>query len=478
MHKKLLLVFLILVLASLGSTWGQTGRMTINYDLSKRPPLDQELNIAFTPKGITSFKNEEDALFFSIPLTVEIPDLQPFWACDFKGTFQHFDSGSVSIFIRFGSSAADLGDFQEVEAYHHFELNDSLFQSEMLFVDPGKRVMQFLIVLHPLIPGQLKPIATKMRFDIFVPGPLDPVNTPTNPLKSQLLGVNPSCGCDVPAYVSRTSWGAPPGQDYSTNPNLNPSYSTVSHLVVHHSAGSNTSTDWPATVLSIWNFHVNSRGWDDIGYNWLIDPNGMIYEGRGGGNNVVGAHFCSKNTGTMGVCMLGTYENTAPTQAALNSLHQILAWKMCDANLDGMDTTLLGNTGLNLPVISGHMDGCATLCPGAMLYQNLPVVRQQAIAAQNSCVASLAGLEEGQGMKIYPNPSNGSLSLEWWQPQTAMTTFRVLDSRGRVVFSKKNFFPVGQQGCSYELPSLPEGMYWVELGSAYGIQSEKLVIIK
>ena len=122
-----------------------------------------------------------------------------------------------------------------------------------------------------------------------------------------------------PAVVSRTSWGCPDGQGSGWTPQ----YTTVTHLIVHHSATANTSSDWAATVRSIWNFHTNDRGWGDVGYNYLIDPNGVIYEGRAGGDNVIGAHFSCQNGGTMGVCMLGTFTSVSPTAAALSSLQAV-----------------------------------------------------------------------------------------------------------------------------------------------------------
>lgn len=90
----------------------------------------------------------------------------------------------------------------------------------------------------------------------------------------------------MPAVVSRTDWGCPDGEGSSmgTPTKLN----SITHIFVHHSDGSNSSSDWKKVVLAIWKKHrSNIPGWgsdfDDIGYNYLIDPNGAIYEGRSGG---------------------------------------------------------------------------------------------------------------------------------------------------------------------------------------------------
>src|SRR3712207_4826335 len=86
--------------------------------------------------------------------------------------------------------------------------------------------------------------------------------------------------------MSRTAWGNPQGEEA---PDAPPRFRTATHLVVHHTAQSNTLTssepNWAARVRATWSFHTYSRGWGDIGYNWLIDPNGVIYAGRAGSND-------------------------------------------------------------------------------------------------------------------------------------------------------------------------------------------------
>src|SRR5579884_3939955 len=129
-------------------------------------------------------------------------------------------------------------------------------------------------------------------------------------------------------YVTRTEWGCPDGESAPMWP---PQYTVVTHAVVHHTAGSNDLTDWAAEVLNIWNFHTFSNGWGDIGYNFLIDPNGVIYEGRAGGSGAIGAHFSCRNTNTVGIALLGTFSTVPPTQAALTSLERLLS-QLCQQN--------------------------------------------------------------------------------------------------------------------------------------------------
>ena len=185
-----------------------------------------------------------------------------------------------------------------------------------------------------------------------------------------------------PPMVGRLEWGSPDGN----NMRGAPSYTTVTHLILHHTADGPVS-DFAAWVRAIWSFHVNVNGWADIGYNFLIAPNGMIFEGRAGGDNVVGAHFSCQNGGTMGVALLGNYMQAAPTEAALASLVQLLAWRAAALQLDPLGTVLHRGTNLQLPVISSHRDGnpsplaCTrTDCPGNQLYPLLGRIRNEVAA--------------------------------------------------------------------------------------------------
>lgn len=235
---------------------------------------------------------------------------------------------------------------------------------------PGRR--QFDMVFLPADVGRIQIRASgltraveTMLFFYSPPEALESDPAPIPPLADR-----GACPCPQPAFVNRAGWGGPPNQQ----PGCTPAYSDVTHLVVHHQAGA-ANPPYAATVLAIWQQHVNVNGWCDIGYNWLIAPDGTIFEGRAGGNNVIGAHFSGNNSNTMGVCFLGNFQNDQPTAAALASLEKLLAWKSCDSNIAPTDTALHAASGLTLPRICGHRDGGATLCPGANLYARLPGVR-------------------------------------------------------------------------------------------------------
>ena len=190
--------------------------------------------------------------------------------------------------------------------------------------------------------------------------------------------------------VTRAEWGA----DESMRKSTPPSYAPVSKLIVHHTDTQNNDPDPPATVRAIYAYHTQDQGWDDIGYNFLIDEAGHVYEGRWARqydpgetptgedvdhNGVVGAHALNANTGSMGIALLGTFTDQQPTQAALSSLERFLAYDADRHDIDPFGATPFAfgdGTTRTFPNISGHRDTYQTDCPGQDLYDLLPSIRQ------------------------------------------------------------------------------------------------------
>jgi hypothetical protein len=265
---------------------------------------------------------------------------------------------------------------------------------------------------------------TKLLVNFFSPGERPSSTVP----QSSPSVTNTGCPCEKPAVVTRAGWNCP----QTGNPGY--SYTTVTHLIVHHSAGSNTSSDWAAVVLSIWNSHVNTNGWADIGYNYLIDPKGVVYEGRGGGDNVVGAHFCGTNGGTMGTCLIGTYTNEAITDTARSRLVSLLAWKACASSIQVTGSSLHPSSGRTLQHISGHRDGCATECPGGNFYATLPALRT-AVSSRMAVCNAVTGVPVIDGMsnfRIAPNPApseGASVQLTLATPKSF--SYEVFNAQGQ-----------------------------------------------
>lgn len=199
-----------------------------------------------------------------------------------------------------------------------------------------------------------------------------------------------------PSIASRSRWDCPDGQ---SSPRWTPGYSSVTHIMIHHTATTNNAGDWAKEVYNIWEDHANTKGWGDIGYNYLIDPDGVIYEGRAGGNDVIAAHAAvvsgesvkrllghsanplpatdetNYNDGSMGIAFLGTFSGVNPSPAALRSAAALIAWKCAQRNIDPLGSGP-DNDGIEYLYISGHRDVEYTACPGDKLHSLLGTLRQ------------------------------------------------------------------------------------------------------
>jgi hypothetical protein len=176
------------------------------------------------------------------------------------------------------------------------------------------------------------------------------------------------------AYVSRAEWGA----DESWR-RASPRYADeVDFAVVHHTAGSNdyTPAEAPAVVRGIYHYHTRSLGWDDIGYNVLVDRYGTVYEGRKGGLDraVIGAHAAGYNTGSFGVSVMGNFDDEAPPEVAMSALADTIAWKFRLHGVDAYGSTRAPN-GATVQTLTAHRDVGSTACPGDAFYAEMERLR-------------------------------------------------------------------------------------------------------
>ena len=213
----------------------------------------------------------------------------------------------------------------------------------------------------------------------------------------------PSCDCPPVAVVGRSGW-CPEGDCEASG---TPTPVTPRHLVVHHSGTALPTTDYASVVRAIRDHHVFNNGWDDIGYNYLVAPDGTVYEGRGAERQ--GAHFCGANSGTLGVCVLGDYTDADLPAAALASLVDLASYLGCGFSIDPLTTRRHAPSGRDLAGLVGHRDGCATECPGGSLYRLLPTL-QAAVAGQID--RACAALASPTGLRVSPLAA-GEVALEW-----------------------------------------------------------------
>ena len=347
--------------------------------------------------GIQRFTSPEEL----VPLTKD----HPFIALGVTWDAQVGSDHQIEIEIRSSKNAREWTTWMAIEVDHHVELPNGSFAGPLVFMEAGTQYIQYRATLKPHITFRNPELKT-IRLNFINPGVTDEVelkeHVATVPkslkVRDRVGKITPESvdvvqkdnsdldfvvNYDLPQYVARTQWGASLGLTNTASRSV----TSVSHLIVHHSAGNYVPTaDFAAVVRSYYNYHTGATlGWSDIGYNWLVDRNGVIYQGRAfnfdGNRDVIGAHFAGKNSRTMGICVIGTYTSTMPTESALERLRTMLAWKANERGIDVKNRSI--HTAGNIFNISGHRDGGATECPGQQLYNYLPTLRARTFAFLN-----------------------------------------------------------------------------------------------
>jgi hypothetical protein len=313
------------------------------------------------------------------------------------------DDVDVEVELRWRAGAGAWSDWEHVHVSD--DLGDPARRvrlSDLLLVDDATEVQ---VEVHgPGEVGSLKVVAIDTRHG---PRPLRVVGAAAG------AATNPDAHIAQPDVISRAEWEADESLRSGT-----PSHASIEKMSIHHTVTGNNDPDPAATVRAIYAYHTQSNGWNDIGYNFLVDHRGRIYEGRWArtyakgeeptgedknGDGVVGAHTGGHNTGTVGVALLGTYSTAAPPSAAVRSLEGLLAWEADRHAIDATGTTKW-NDGSTKPTIIGHRDAKPTSCPGDELYAQLPQIRRtvaDAVAAANATVTNTGYWTLGRDGNVY-----------------------------------------------------------------------------
>ncbi len=326
-------------------------------------------------KGLTPEKEGLTTAFESQTLQTNLQDVAPFLSVALKWqasgiTHHHKD---IELQIRTSEDAQNWEAWQPVHTDEHAPAKKNTYFGELMYFDEKTRFIQTRITLK-----NASVIFKKIEIHLYNPGKTPPLKTGQKQSRPK-SNLSQSCPCEQPDYLSRNEW-CPAG---NCPPGSNPVSTSPTHLIVHHSAGSNTSSDWAAVVRSIWNYHVNTNGWADIGYNWVIDGNGVLYEGRGDG--IRGAHFCGNNSGTQGNCLLGNFTNTQPSDAARDKVVELLAWQACQYEIDPIANAYHSASGFSFNGVAGHRQGCSTACPGDSFFPQMASVRAEVEDYINGC---------------------------------------------------------------------------------------------
>ncbi len=204
-----------------------------------------------------------------------------------------------------------------------------------------------------------------------------------------------------PAMIMRAGWATS-----KVAPRNDPSYGRVDMAFVHHTETGNdyTPEESPSIVLAIARYHRDTNGWSDIGYNFLVDQYGTIFEGRAGGIDkaVIGAQAQGYNSFSTGISCIGSFMTAALPDAAMKSVARLIAWKLQlhGAPVGGSLVVTSGGGSLNahpygervtMHRIAGHRDGDSTDCPGNKLYKQLPALRTLAESYAGEAPSTPAG---------------------------------------------------------------------------------------
>jgi N-acetylmuramoyl-L-alanine amidase len=268
-----------------------------------------------------------------------------------------------------------------------------------------------------------------------------------------------------PVFVSRRQWGA-----RACPPRSAPDYGEVRAVHVHHTVSLNdySPTEAPAMVLAICRYHRNSNGWDDIGYNALVDKYGVLYEGRAGGLDkpVVGAQAQGFNAQTAGIASIADHTATAAGPAVLDALARYIRWKLpvhgqplsgrvTLRSAGGSLTRYAAGARVTLERVIGHRDTGRTSCPGNALYAQLPELR--------SLVGTGALLPVSTfGTRL--SAFLGDTAVDYRQPVLVSGNLLAADGRplaGETV--RLQVSPDGRWHSSRRLATRPDGSFATEL---------------
>ncbi len=281
--------------------------------------------------------------------------------------------------------------------------------------------------------------------------------------------------CDFPTVIDQDLWRA--GLPV---PTITPTSHVVNHVILHHSAGSNTDTDYLNTVRNVYLFHTQVNNYDDMGYNYLVAPNGDIYAGRDGfgseDDNIKGAHFCNKNNNTMGICLLGNYQTAIPTDTALQSISQLIAWKLKKENINPLDSTLHPE---NLPsqfllgTIAGHRNGCATECPGDNYFAKIDSLKNVVASKLTTCNSTALPpfTHLHNAISVYPNPTSNSIIINSVQ---TIIQYQIINLFGNTLYT--NFPNTNNTTFNFQNIAAVPGVYMIRINTISGWRSYKSIL--
>ena len=351
---------------------GKTGRGT-GYDI----PAD----------GLQSDGVGLTAVYTSATITAPFPfnALGPRWQANLP------EGAQMELLLRTAKTAGIWSDWADIHAHGDWTLpEDEIITGDMLAVPAADETHEFVQVQIILTS---ETAVTRSQLQTLSLTFIDSTGGPTiaemQAQQAQLDAEREETAVITtyprPSVISRAVWCI-----YDTCDDVEDLvYEPVTHLIVHHTVTENGYPNAANVVRAIYLFHRDTQDWGDIGYNYLIDRDGVIFEGHMNEDylnlDVVGIHAGGANSGSLGTALIGTFttpdeyqEWGTPPAAMLNSLANLFAWKADQRDIEIYDASRPVNMGWGLPHIMGHRDvygGTNTLCPGGNAQAQLPWLR-------------------------------------------------------------------------------------------------------
>ena len=371
---------------------------------------DQESALADTPPAQIVEVDFSSTAAFSLPASQSSTDLvgpiQIDEAFDMIGLL--WDGGEVSeLWLQVRDPGGMWGDWLQVDvdADHAPDDQSGRFGSSPVFTGPATGA-RFAIEGNPIGAEAMLLNTQGIAAQGAVPTPLS-LTGPSYPPAPSWTGAS--------FVKNRSEWDSAGCRKEGATT----SYSSAKAIVIHHTAGSNSYTEAqvPGIIAGHCLFHVTGRGWDDIGYNFLIDKFGTVWEGRTGSKTspVQGAHTGGFNSQTQGIAMMGNFDSIAPSDATITGLKAMLDWLTGWHSIDPTGlVTLTPGTGavgftpgveFTSQSIVGHRDLGSTSCPGGVFYATLVTVRTQT-APVNFGFNPKTILCDGRTPTIFGTPGN------------------------------------------------------------------------
>ncbi len=384
MKKNHLLFLFIAVLPLLFSSVADVrsrDEQTLNEDLVFLPDdfaAWQGDSFALSASGLALTDSMLGSTITSPPIKAPFPfnAVVPQWLADLP------QDTNLELQLRSSDNGTVWGDWRELHASPDMNPPESeQIVGDMFFVPDSKGTQPFVQVMITLsrVQKQVDPQLRELRLTF--------IDSTAGPTTEQLIAIQQALdqrngaeqdevetGYPKPFVISRAVWCTDPACNYSEGL----AYQTVTHLVLHHTVGI-PDGDSAAQMRAYWSYHTYTKGWGDIGYNFVIDLHGNIFEGHRGGDDVIGTHASGANAGSMGLAMIGTYSVAEPAAAVKESIIDMFAWKAEQKEIDvfGASATL-PNMDWGLPHVMGHRDVYGTTeCPGGAAHKLIPAIRDE-----------------------------------------------------------------------------------------------------